>query len=212
MPASLGFRVSQRNLRLFLIACCFHIREGLKSPRVPEILHLAERYADGLASNAEREAGYQIAIRSSNSRVKAVSALLAHPLLICDAVTFANWVSRQAFRIAAARDRQQNIANPGGWSKAERDEQHAQARLIGDIFGIPGAQKTIDPRWLGWNEGCVVRIAQGIYDDKRFQDMPILADALLDAGCDDEVILAHCREPGEHVRGCWVIDLVLGKS
>ena len=63
-------------------------------------------------------------------------------------------------------------------------------------------------------KGCtstVINLAQAIYDDRAFDRMPILADALEDAGCDNADILAHCRQPGEHFRGCWVVDLVLGK-
>ena len=82
--------------------------------------------------------------------------------------------------------------------------------------------------WIKWNDGTVPRIAQGIYDERRWGDMPILADALLDAGADDEDILQHCRGyesvpdgiyppdwmilRGPHVRGCWVLDLLLGKE
>jgi hypothetical protein len=58
----------------------------------------------------------------------------------------------------------------------------------------------------------VVSLAWGIYDDRAFDRMPILADALQDAGCDDEQILDHCRGPGRHLRGCWVVDLVLAKE
>ena len=70
----------------------------------------------------------------------------------------------------------------------------------------------VDPSWLAWNDGTVAKLAAAIYDGRRFADLPILADALEDAGCADAVILAHCRGPGEHVRGCWVVDLLLGKE
>jgi hypothetical protein len=56
----------------------------------------------------------------------------------------------------------------------------------------------------------VLALARGIQRDQAFDRMPILADALQDAGCDDEAVLAHCREPREHVRGCWVVDLAMG--
>jgi hypothetical protein len=55
-------------------------------------------------------------------------------------------------------------------------------------------------------------LAQGIYDERAFERLPILADALEDAGCTDAAILVHCRGPGPHVRGCWVVDLILGKQ
>ena len=67
-------------------------------------------------------------------------------------------------------------------------------------------------RWLAWNDGTVVKIAQGIYQERAFDRLPILHDALLDAGCDDEDILAHCKSAGPHVLGCWVIDLILAKE
>ena len=63
-----------------------------------------------------------------------------------------------------------------------------------------------------WNDGTVRKLAQAIYDDRRFADLPILADALEEAGCADAAILAHCRGGGEYVRGCWVVDLLLGKE
>jgi len=65
---------------------------------------------------------------------------------------------------------------------------------------------------LAWNDSTVRRIAEGIYEERAFERLPILHDALLDAGCDNEDILAHCRSAGPHVRGCWVIDAGPGKS
>jgi hypothetical protein len=67
----------------------------------------------------------------------------------------------------------------------------------------------ISPSWLAWNDGTVRRIAQAISDDRAFERLPILADALEDAGCVGADILGHCREPCEYVRGCWVIDTIL---
>jgi hypothetical protein len=66
--------------------------------------------------------------------------------------------------------------------------------------------------WLNWNDGTVPKLARSIYDERAFDRLPILADALEDAGCDNADVLAHCRGPGEHVRGCWVVDLLLGKT
>jgi hypothetical protein len=81
-----------------------------------------------------------------------------------------------------------------------------------DIFGNPFAPATISSIWLTWNDGTVRSVAQAIYDDRAFDRLPILADALEDAGCDNADILTHCRSGGEHVRGCWVVDLLLGKE
>ena len=71
---------------------------------------------------------------------------------------------------------------------------------------------TVDPSWLTWNDGTVPKIAHAIYDNRDFDRMPVLADALEDAGCDNADILNHCRGPNVHVRGCWVVDLLLGKG
>jgi hypothetical protein len=81
--------------------------------------------------------------------------------------------------------------------------------IFRDIFGNPFRPVTVDPEW---GTSTVVGIADGIYADRAFDRLPILADALQDAGCENSDLLDHCRGPGPHVRGCWVVDLVLGKS
>jgi hypothetical protein len=65
---------------------------------------------------------------------------------------------------------------------------------------------------LAWHDGTVGRIAAGIYEDLAFDRLPVLADALLDAGCDDEGLLAHCRSAGPHALGCWAVDAILGRE
>jgi hypothetical protein len=84
--------------------------------------------------------------------------------------------------------------------------------LLRDIFGNPFKQPTLDPSWLSWNDGTLPKLAQSIYDERAFGRLPILADALEDSGCTDPDILGHCRGPGPHMRGCWVVDLLLGKE
>jgi hypothetical protein len=93
-----------------------------------------------------------------------------------------------------------------------RKERREQARLLRELLGNPCRPANVDPVWLRWSNGTVSRLASVIYEDRRFEDLPILADALEEAGCDNADILSHCRQPGEHVRGCWVVDLLLGKS
>jgi hypothetical protein len=77
------------------------------------------------------------------------------------------------------------------------------------MFSNPARPPEFDPTWLSSD---VVALARGIYDERAFDRMPILADALQDAGYDNTDILTHCRGPGPHVRGCWVVDLVLGRE
>jgi hypothetical protein len=91
-------------------------------------------------------------------------------------------------------------------------EGRSQTDLLRDIFGNPFHPATIEASWLQWRAGTLVKMAKTIYDERTFADLPVLADALEEAGCTDTDILSHCRQPGEHVRGCWVVDLLLGKA
>jgi hypothetical protein len=87
--------------------------------------------------------------------------------------------------------------------------QENSVRLLRDIFGNPFRPVTFSP---SWRTDTAVALARQMYESRDFSAMPILADALQDAGCDSDDILNHCRGPESHVRGCWVVDLVLGKE
>jgi hypothetical protein len=82
---------------------------------------------------------------------------------------------------------------------------------VRDLFGLPTPPPPIPTSWLTWDGGTVVRLAQAVSDEGAFDRLPVLADALEEAGCTDRSILDHCRQPGGHARGCWVVDLILGK-
>ena len=86
------------------------------------------------------------------------------------------------------------------------------ADLLRHVVGNPFRPVALDPSWLAWNDGVVRKMAQVIYDERRFSELPLLADALEDAGCTNLDILSHCRGSGPHVRGCWVVDLLLNKQ
>jgi hypothetical protein len=108
-----------------------------------------------------------------------------------------------------ARSAAESLAKSIPWQEARQ----LAGPLLHDIFGpLPFRLVAADPTWMSWNGGTVVKLARGIYDDRAFDRLPILADALTEAGCDNADILAHCRQPGPHVRGCWVVDLLLGKE
>jgi hypothetical protein len=99
------------------------------------------------------------------------------------------------------------------WHRKEpwEDEVRLFCRIMRDVFGNPFCPVGVESAWLTWKDSTVVKLAQGIYEDRAFERLPMLADALEDAGCGDAEMLAHCRGPGPHVRGCWVVDLLLGK-
>jgi hypothetical protein len=83
--------------------------------------------------------------------------------------------------------------------------------ILRDVFGNPFRPAAGALSWLSWNAATVRILVHDIYEERAFDRLPILADALEDAGCDNAEILAHCRSGGAHVRGCWVVDLLLGK-
>jgi hypothetical protein len=90
-----------------------------------------------------------------------------------------------------------------------REELAAQCELLRELVGNPFRPVAVHPAWLTWGDGAVRKIAQTIESEERYAALPILADALEDAGCTDAELLAHCRRPGGHARGCWAVDLLL---
>jgi hypothetical protein len=97
----------------------------------------------------------------------------------------------------------------GAYDVVFKSEGESQAELARDIFGNPFRPVAFSP---AWRTDTAVALARQMYGSRDFGAMPILADALQEAGCDSEEVLSHCRGPGPHVRGCWVVDLVLGKE
>jgi hypothetical protein len=118
-------------------------------------------------------------------------------------------VSEARYRAVEAQTGSEPIAieaEYGTWAA----EQAAQCDLVRDVLGNPFKPVALDPSWL---TSDVVALARGIYADRAFDRMPILADALQDAGCANDDILNHCRDTAQvHARGCWVVDLLLGQS
>jgi hypothetical protein len=95
--------------------------------------------------------------------------------------------------------------------KKARAEEKLQCDLLRDLVG-PLSPPTLKDAWLTPNDRAVPRLAGAIYEERAFDRLAILADALEDAGCNERVLLDHLRAPGPHARGCWAVDLILGKS
>jgi hypothetical protein len=204
-----------RQRRLFAAACCRRWLQEMLDPESRRAVEVAEDYADGLAAREALEAAYRAAQAVASGRLAlclAAKESEAGPL-------WKVWGLEHAAQVACASSGMEEaggeiltrISQLGDQELLDQ-EKRAQTSLVRDIFGNPfRPQPSIDSSWLSWNDGTVGKLAQAIYDDRAFDHLPILADALEEAGCTDEDILNHCRQPGEHVRGCWVIDLVLGK-
>jgi hypothetical protein len=189
--------LSDRKLRLLACGCCRRIPGFVNSEPDMQGLELTERDVDGQASEEEfaelGEDGWDIRWYRRDG-VDALNRAL-------ESYWGSIWDSRQRFY--SSQEEQ---------FRASGEVDVDLANLVREIIGNPFRDVTVDPTWLTWNDRTVLRLAQTIYDQRAYDRMPILADALEDAGCDNADILNHCREPGEHVRGCWVLDLLLGKK
>ncbi|MGF1580407.1 MAG: hypothetical protein ACFCD0_13685 [Gemmataceae bacterium] len=93
------------------------------------------------------------------------------------------------------------------WNKPGMLIRHKMAELLREIVGNPFEWIDFNPRWREWNNSTIPNLAHKILESKSFDQMPILADAFEEAGCDDRTILDHCRSSKSHIRGCWVLDL-----
>jgi len=193
---------AERKLRLFSCACCRRVWEQLSDERSKQAVTVAEKFADGLATDAELESVALAAeavwteLDEGNVYPRPISAAAYNV-----AIPMGWWGGAPAFQ-APERIIREAAAD-------FNSECEAQRHLIRDIFGNPFRPVAFDP---SWRTTTAVAIAKGMYDSRDFSAMPILADALQDAGCEHADILDHCRSPGPHVKGCWVVDLVLGKE
>ncbi len=208
---------SHRKLRLFGVACCRRIWHLLQDERCRNAVEVTERHADGDATNEEWQIAHA-AVGAANREIydphpddrSAHAAISIHFHAAAAAFCTSVDVRKYAFdpshpaADAVAADTDGSVQTTK-W----RDERLQQTTLLLDIFCNPFRPVTLDPRWL---TSTVVDLAQAIYDERAFDRMPILADALTDARCNNEDIIVHCRSEGPHVRGCWIVDLVLGKE
>jgi hypothetical protein len=185
---------SDRKLRLFAVACWLRRGAELPDQRAWEAVLIAERYAEHQATDAELRIAHTQAEGSFKEHREAYAAVVVS--------------ADSALRAATGAV---DAVHYLGWEAQEEwDERTVHVVLLRDIFGPnPFCSTTLDSSWF---TSTVAMLANSIYTDRAFDRLPILADALEDAGCTNRDILDHCRQPGEHVRGCWVVDLVLGKS
>jgi hypothetical protein len=217
---------SRRKLRLVVVACCRRVWHLGSDERVRHAVEVAERYADGFATDAELDGADAVAsavvdplIEAADGDPKysvhdsALSALAAMRHAACRSIDDSARYGVACAASAAIPPHPCKGELACEWCERERRAANAaQVPLVRCVFGNPFRPVAIDPAWLSWNGGIVVELARGMYDDSRFDRMPILGDALEDAGCENAEMLAHCRNGVEHRRGCWVLDLVLGKK
>lgn len=221
-------KTSDRKMRLFACACCRTVWPSIPAA-FQEAIRAAEEYADGCATRLEYgravSAAHRVRQKSNALERAAYDAARSggDPAFVAESIA-------RVVAYAAAPDpspvaRVTIVDGQPMWEEippnADRLRWKAsfashllrETSLLRDIIG-PLIFRPIDLQGgvLKWNDGTVVNLAQDIYREGAIDRLPILADALEEAGCNEAEIISHCREPRQHVRGCWLIDLLLGKE
>ena len=185
----LNGRAGDRKLQLLGVACCYICRRGERHERLETDYESVVQFVDGTGTREEMRLRW--APRGAGPQA------LSWPERPFE------WVNEFVLTSAIQpEDREERLAH---WPTATE-----MVALIREVFGNPLRPVRFDP---AWRTDTAVLLARQMYESREFSAMPILADALQDAGCDSDDVLDHCRDAGvRHLRGCWVVDLVLGKG
>ncbi len=229
-------KVSERKLRLFACACCRRIWQHLYDRGSRKLVEVSEEYADGRGSSRKLNSAWEKADfafqgihLSGGGDVDQNPAQAVLGLGVDLDFNFAAEMAAATFGAVARGEAYERIWQTPGKDHAARwaeddavrqaagaEEEQTQANLLRDLFGDPFCPTSFDP---AWRTSRVVSLAQAAYEERLLpagtldtQRLAILSDALEDAGCDNADILSHLRGPGPHVRGCWVMDAILGKE
>jgi hypothetical protein len=226
-------KASDRKLRLFAAACCrrnWHILDpDISQPGV----ELIERYADNLASVSELEELHRSS-RQKGDGFEKRRGLLLNRNQVSSLEDHLNYLESQKAYLLAYASKQDDyidmvliyttqckVRNLLGRNLHGGKEAHEEflrlsvadladlTHLLRDICGHLFRPVTFDP---SWTTSTVGQLAESIYQGRTFVGLPILADALEESGCHNGAILNHLRSNGPHVRGCWALDLILGKE
>jgi hypothetical protein len=214
MLAYLRGTASDRKLRLFACSCCRRVWALLIDPASRAAVEFSEAHADaGLRGRrgfpAVRRAAH-LALRAAQRAAEGAGPEARHAVqarvlaaYAVDGLTAPVQAAAVANNLARAIRVLRGVALRSGACP----EQEQQAGLVREQFGNPFRCVAVEPQWLSSD---VVALARGIHAEGAFDRLPILADALQEAGCEEGPLLAHCRGPGPHARGCWAVDLLLG--
>jgi hypothetical protein len=202
-----------RKVRLYALACCRRIWDRLDDA-TRALMRAAEQYRDGDSSGSDLLSESRL-LQERGPPYPSAGWYAVRAVI--DAACLRGLGTGGEDSLGHALEVSRNVARPllppthvaiDYWERAEwRAESAGQAAIVRDIF--PRQPVSFLPEW---RTSTVLSLAEGMYATGDFSPMPILADALQDAGCDNSDILHHCRGNGPHVRGCWVVDLVLGRA
>lgn len=212
--------IADRKWWLFAVGCCQFILDAIHDHRSRNAFDVVERLADGNATTHDLDAAHRLACEvltdigadrkwyppEDVARVITMPNSTPSSMAYGASMRVCSVIGQFAWKAAMGKGRRYQ-------DKMRRMAYERQGNihlsLVRCVFGNPFRPAASDPRWL---TPTVVALAQGIYDDRAFNRLPVLADALEEAGCTDPAILEHCRGPGPHARGCWVVDLLLGNN
>ena len=232
MLVFLGRKASERKVRLFAVACCQRVWSSLEHEEFRDAVGKAELFADGLADRAEMLEAHEKAravfakLHGKDNGPGAALTASGFPAppksffeRVADALDDPWWedefdkgdplapalvTARHAARAAANLQGQRNVLD----APATIAEHREQTTLVRCLFGNPFRPR---PAWA-WPGGDVRALAAAIYAERAFDRMPRLADALEASGCTNADLIRHCRSGRAHARGCWAVDLLLGKE
>jgi hypothetical protein len=228
----LGPRATDRKLLLFACACWRPVAHLLADPRPRAAVEAVEQFLEergsirqvnaalvGAEAAAGQAAADSIAYASRAATFAAVAAGRGTPYRYGAYDAACDTFNAVAHAAAYAAYEAANRAS-AAWGTAEWDGHRGQCGLLRDIFGSPfRPAPSLPSAVLAWNDGTVRRLAQAAYDERQLPAgtldagrLGVLADALLDAACEDEEMVRHLRQPGPHLRGCWAVDVILGRS
>jgi hypothetical protein len=219
-------RAADRKLRLFAVACCRRVWPLVRAEVWGRAVAVADGYADGRCSETElRDAGWPAhgasrvvtagpTVREAHAdraaaAAEAAAAATSYRTRVWPDTSESYFAAVVAAQHAALAAKFATRAAGGAGRPAAKRERRVQAGLLRDVFG-----PRLPPACLptAWRTSAVVGLAEAIYEGRAFDRLPILTDALEEAGCADPDYLDHCRGGGPHVRGCWVVDVILGKG
>jgi hypothetical protein len=214
-------RVSGRKLQLFGVACCRSRWDLFACGVSRAAIEAADAFADGRATDAD--------VTAARDRIECLRAAPPTGATLWDRRTYAlgaaaslakvtpgMWSARDASDgvcgLVAAASVPESVSDPAeadeAWQSALIGQAARHANFLRCLFGNPFRPVTAGP----WVTPSAVAVSRDIYDRRDFAALPLLADLLEEAGCPEQSVLDHCRTPGEHARGCWAVDLVLGKG
>lgn len=210
--AAVRENVSERKLRLFACACARRIWSRMPDDRCRRAIETGEQFADNGVTEGERREVHE-----------AVNVVLAETwnrwgMSAEHHVAGAAWfcvTGKGIFAFAAANRAMSSFAET-----ERKGEMAVQAEIFRDILGNPFRPVTPQVSWLTWNGGSIVKVAEAAYQERALPSghldnarLAVLADILEESGCSNSELLGHLRDKDAvHVRGCWVVDLLLGKT